>query len=155
MYSVVRTSVSQYLFCLFLQDGKGFNLGELVWGQVEGFSLWPAQVIGWKPKQPPTGMRMVQWFGDGLFSQVRCGEVALVHGAGPFTVWKVLPELHGVVIFSLLLPLFVLQQCKCKLPDFRPTLKGSRTLLVLPSASVPTHLQSCPSIRRPFSNAWR
>ncbi|XP_061115075.1 uncharacterized protein LOC133139515 [Conger conger] len=50
-------------------DGKGFNFGELVWGQVEGFSVWPAQVVGWRPKQPPTGMRMVQWFGDGLFSQ--------------------------------------------------------------------------------------
>ncbi|XP_064154116.1 uncharacterized protein LOC135233988 [Anguilla rostrata] len=51
-------------------DGKGFTVGELVWGEVEGFSLWPAQVIGRRFKQAPTGVRMVEWFGDGLFSEI-------------------------------------------------------------------------------------
>ncbi|KAJ8257349.1 hypothetical protein GJAV_G00184660 [Gymnothorax javanicus] len=51
-------------------DGKGFEVGEMVWGQVEGFSLWPALVVGWRSKQVPPDMRMVEWFGDGLLSEI-------------------------------------------------------------------------------------
>lgn len=54
-----------------LQDGKGFLTGELVWGKVKGFSWWPGMVMSWKTKSSPPGMRRVEWFGDGMFSEVR------------------------------------------------------------------------------------
>ncbi|XP_047450748.1 DNA (cytosine-5-)-methyltransferase 3 beta, duplicate a isoform X2 [Mugil cephalus] len=52
------------------QDGKGFLIGELIWGKVKGFSLWPGLVVSWKTKSAPPGMRRVEWFGDGMFSEV-------------------------------------------------------------------------------------
>uniref|UniRef100_A0A665TII0 DNA (cytosine-5-)-methyltransferase n=1 Tax=Echeneis naucrates TaxID=173247 RepID=A0A665TII0_ECHNA len=52
------------------QDGKGFLTGELVWGKVKGFSWWPGMVMPWKTKSSPPGMRRVEWFGDGMFSEV-------------------------------------------------------------------------------------
>ncbi|XP_038578809.1 DNA (cytosine-5-)-methyltransferase 3 beta, duplicate a isoform X3 [Micropterus salmoides] len=52
------------------QDGKGFLTGELVWGKVKGFSWWPGMVMAWKTKTAPPGMRRVEWFGDGMFSEI-------------------------------------------------------------------------------------
>ncbi|CAN9515439.1 unnamed protein product [Ophioblennius macclurei] len=52
------------------QDGKGFLTGELVWGKLKGFSWWPGLVVPWKTKTAPSGMRRVEWFGDGMFSEV-------------------------------------------------------------------------------------
>ncbi|XP_023610138.1 DNA (cytosine-5)-methyltransferase 3B isoform X4 [Myotis lucifugus] len=55
------------------QDGKEFGIGDLVWGKIKGFSWWPAMVVSWKvtsKRQAMAGMRWVQWFGDGKFSEV-------------------------------------------------------------------------------------
>ncbi|XP_054553058.1 DNA (cytosine-5)-methyltransferase 3B isoform X6 [Talpa occidentalis] len=55
------------------QDGKEFGIGDLVWGKIKGFSWWPAMVVSWKvtsKRQAMSGMRWVQWFGDGKFSEV-------------------------------------------------------------------------------------
>ncbi|XP_027501708.1 DNA (cytosine-5)-methyltransferase 3B isoform X3 [Corapipo altera] len=55
------------------QDGKDFGIGELVWGKIKGFSWWPAIVVSHKAtakRQAVSGMRWVQWFGDGKFSEV-------------------------------------------------------------------------------------
>ncbi|KQL12558.1 hypothetical protein AAES_36391 [Amazona aestiva] len=55
------------------QDGKDFGIGELVWGKIKGFSWWPAIVVSHRAaaKRPAaSGMRWVQWFGDGKFSEV-------------------------------------------------------------------------------------
>ncbi|XP_056130906.1 DNA (cytosine-5-)-methyltransferase 3 beta, duplicate a [Lampris incognitus] len=52
------------------QDGKGFLTGELVWGKLKGFSLWPGMVVTWKTKSAPPGLRRVEWFGDGMFSEI-------------------------------------------------------------------------------------
>ncbi|XP_049635123.1 DNA (cytosine-5)-methyltransferase 3B isoform X2 [Suncus etruscus] len=55
------------------QDGKEFGIGDLVWGKIKGFSWWPAMVVSWKAtskRQAMAGMRWVQWFGDGKFSEV-------------------------------------------------------------------------------------
>ncbi|XP_070765977.1 DNA (cytosine-5-)-methyltransferase 3 beta, duplicate a [Enoplosus armatus] len=52
------------------QDGKGFLTGELLWGKVKGFSWWPGMVMPWKTKSAPPGMRRVEWFGDGMFSEI-------------------------------------------------------------------------------------
>uniref|UniRef100_A0A8C8I2T5 DNA (cytosine-5-)-methyltransferase n=1 Tax=Oncorhynchus tshawytscha TaxID=74940 RepID=A0A8C8I2T5_ONCTS len=54
-----------------LIDGKGFPTGELVWGKVKGFSWWPGLVVLWKSnKAPPVSKRRVEWFGDGMFSEI-------------------------------------------------------------------------------------
>lgn len=42
-----------------------------MWGKVKGFSWWPGMVMPWKTKSSPPGMRRVEWFGDGMFSEVR------------------------------------------------------------------------------------
>ncbi|NXC15449.1 DNM3B methyltransferase, partial [Corythaeola cristata] len=55
------------------QDGKEFGIGELVWGKIKGFSWWPAIVVSYRAtakRQAAAGMRWVQWFGDGKFSEV-------------------------------------------------------------------------------------
>ncbi|MBZ3883883.1 DNA (cytosine-5)-methyltransferase 3B [Sciurus carolinensis] len=55
------------------QDGKEFGIGDLVWGKIKGFSWWPAIVVSWKTTskcQAMCGLRWVQWFGDGKFSEV-------------------------------------------------------------------------------------
>ncbi|XP_057685518.1 DNA (cytosine-5)-methyltransferase 3B isoform X2 [Corythoichthys intestinalis] len=54
-------------------DKKGFSVGELVWGKIKGFSWWPGMVVTWRAtgkRQASHGMRWLQWFGDGKFSEV-------------------------------------------------------------------------------------
>uniref|UniRef100_A0A8C2KTR5 DNA (cytosine-5-)-methyltransferase n=1 Tax=Cyprinus carpio TaxID=7962 RepID=A0A8C2KTR5_CYPCA len=51
-------------------DGKGYAIGELVWGKVKGFSWWPGLVVVWKGRVLPVSMRRVEWFGDGMFSEI-------------------------------------------------------------------------------------
>uniref|UniRef100_A0A8C2ZP47 DNA (cytosine-5-)-methyltransferase n=1 Tax=Cyclopterus lumpus TaxID=8103 RepID=A0A8C2ZP47_CYCLU len=54
-------------------DNKGFGIGELVWGKIKGFSWWPGIVVTWRAtgkRQASNGMRWLQWFGDGKFSEV-------------------------------------------------------------------------------------
>uniref|UniRef100_A0A669DXH6 DNA (cytosine-5-)-methyltransferase n=1 Tax=Oreochromis niloticus TaxID=8128 RepID=A0A669DXH6_ORENI len=56
-----------------VQDNKGFGIGELVWGKIKGFSWWPGIVVTWRAtgkRQASHGMRWLQWFGDGKFSEV-------------------------------------------------------------------------------------
>lgn len=55
------------------KDNKGFGIGELVWGKIKGFSWWPGMVVTWRvtgKRQASHGMRWLQWFGDGKFSEV-------------------------------------------------------------------------------------
>ncbi|XP_035996945.1 DNA (cytosine-5-)-methyltransferase 3 beta, duplicate a [Fundulus heteroclitus] len=59
-----RARHSQY------QDGKAFPVGELVWGKLSGMSMWPGLVMDWKSKHAPPGVRRVEWFGDGMFSEI-------------------------------------------------------------------------------------
>uniref|UniRef100_A0AAR2IL56 DNA (cytosine-5-)-methyltransferase n=1 Tax=Pygocentrus nattereri TaxID=42514 RepID=A0AAR2IL56_PYGNA len=49
---------------------KGFSIGELVWGKVKGFSWWPGLVVAWKSKTSPPSLRRVEWFGDGMYSEI-------------------------------------------------------------------------------------
>uniref|UniRef100_A0A8C7KGT0 DNA (cytosine-5-)-methyltransferase n=1 Tax=Oncorhynchus kisutch TaxID=8019 RepID=A0A8C7KGT0_ONCKI len=54
----------QYIF-----DEKGYNVGDLVWGPIRGFSLWPGTVQPWKGRQAAKSIRKVEWFGDGMLSE--------------------------------------------------------------------------------------
>lgn len=45
-----------------------------MWGKIKGFSWWPGIVVTWRAtgkRQATHGMRWLQWFGDGKFSEVR------------------------------------------------------------------------------------
>uniref|UniRef100_A0A8C7KNS8 DNA (cytosine-5-)-methyltransferase n=1 Tax=Oncorhynchus kisutch TaxID=8019 RepID=A0A8C7KNS8_ONCKI len=51
------------------QTIKGYNVGDLVWGPIRGFSLWPGTVQPWKGRQAAKSIRKVEWFGDGMLSE--------------------------------------------------------------------------------------
>ncbi|KAI5617036.1 dystrobrevin beta isoform 1, partial [Silurus asotus] len=54
-------------------DGRGFGIGELVWGKLRGFSWWPGRIVSWwmtERSRAAEGTRWVMWFGDGKFSVV-------------------------------------------------------------------------------------
>ncbi|XP_044066139.1 uncharacterized protein LOC122882624 isoform X5 [Siniperca chuatsi] len=44
--------------------------GELVWGQVEGFSLWPAIIVPCRGEVQLPGKRMVEWYGQRMSSWI-------------------------------------------------------------------------------------
>ncbi|XP_074498757.1 uncharacterized protein LOC141772022 isoform X2 [Sebastes fasciatus] len=46
-------------------------MGELVWGQVEGFSPWPAIIVPCRGENQLPESRMVEWYGQNMSSQVR------------------------------------------------------------------------------------
>ncbi|TDH10077.1 hypothetical protein EPR50_G00071120 [Perca flavescens] len=46
-------------------------MGELVWGQPEGFSLWPAIIVPFREELQHPESRMVEWYGQNMSSQVR------------------------------------------------------------------------------------
>lgn len=55
---------------------NGFMLGEMLWGKGKDFSWWPGMVVEWKGWSAPAHMRRVEWFGDGMFSEVRSWRTA-------------------------------------------------------------------------------
>ncbi|XP_039523652.1 DNA (cytosine-5)-methyltransferase 3A isoform X4 [Pimephales promelas] len=55
------------------EDGRGFGIGELVWGKLRGFSWWPGRIVSWLMtgrSRAAEGTRWVMWFGDSKFSVV-------------------------------------------------------------------------------------
>ncbi|XP_051729906.1 DNA (cytosine-5-)-methyltransferase 3 alpha a isoform X2 [Ctenopharyngodon idella] len=55
------------------EDGRGFGIGELIWGKLRGFSWWPGRIVSWwmtGRSRAAEGTRWVMWFGDGKFSVV-------------------------------------------------------------------------------------
>uniref|UniRef100_A0A674C1V7 DNA (cytosine-5-)-methyltransferase n=1 Tax=Salmo trutta TaxID=8032 RepID=A0A674C1V7_SALTR len=59
-----------YFSCLldtsFKHSQKGYNVGDLVWGQIDGYSLWPGIVQPWKGRQAAKNIRKIEW-GDIVF----------------------------------------------------------------------------------------
>lgn len=133
------------------QDNKGFGIGELVWGKIKGFSWWPGIVVTWRAtgkRQASHGMRWLQWFGDGKFSEVSDEES--------------LPAANCAS--SLFIPLPRPQPSPPLLP---PTLSAnvllvSRSLLTSwtpsppsPSSSASHPTPSWPPTAEPSSRRWR
>ncbi|XP_062314360.1 uncharacterized protein LOC134018441 isoform X2 [Osmerus eperlanus] len=54
----------------FYQDDGGYDVGELVWGHMEGCSMWPGVVRAWESRPVPSGVRRVEWYLDGMFSEI-------------------------------------------------------------------------------------
>uniref|UniRef100_A0A8C7ZVN4 DNA (cytosine-5-)-methyltransferase n=1 Tax=Oryzias sinensis TaxID=183150 RepID=A0A8C7ZVN4_9TELE len=82
-------------FFMCVQDNKGFCIGELVWGKIKGFSWWPGIVVTWRAtgkRQASHGMRWLQWFGDGKFSEVKTQSVVtIVHLMASVRAGKTFP----------------------------------------------------------------
>ncbi|MGH0142326.1 UNVERIFIED_CONTAM: hypothetical protein FKN15_039939 [Acipenser sinensis] len=52
-------------FGWFLQDDRGFGIGELIWGKLRGFSWWPGRIVSWwmtGRSRAAEGTRWVMWF---------------------------------------------------------------------------------------------
>lgn len=68
------------------QDGRGFGIGELVWGKLRGFSWWPGRIVSWwmtGRSRAAEGTRWVMWFGDGKFSVVSGPNGGGIRGSPP------------------------------------------------------------------------
>ncbi|XP_020482938.2 DNA (cytosine-5)-methyltransferase 3A isoform X6 [Labrus bergylta] len=54
-------------------DGRGFGIGELVWGKLRGYSWWPGRIVSWwvtGRSRAAEGTRWVMWFGEDKFSVI-------------------------------------------------------------------------------------
>ncbi|XP_054633382.1 uncharacterized protein LOC129181785 [Dunckerocampus dactyliophorus] len=49
-------------------SARQFSAGELVWGQLESYALWPAVVLSYQQDSPDR--KMVSWYGRSIFCQV-------------------------------------------------------------------------------------
>uniref|UniRef100_A0A4W5P221 DNA (cytosine-5-)-methyltransferase n=1 Tax=Hucho hucho TaxID=62062 RepID=A0A4W5P221_9TELE len=70
-------------------DGRGFSIGELVWGKLRGFSWWPGRIVSWwmtGRSRAAEGTRWVMWFGDGKFSVVSDEMMTTTTGHVPLQV---------------------------------------------------------------------
>ncbi|KAF0036026.1 hypothetical protein F2P81_011338 [Scophthalmus maximus] len=106
-------------------DNKGFGIGELVWGKIKGFSWWPGIVVTWRAtgkRQASHGMRWLQWFGDGKFSEVSAD------------------KLDSIIAF----PKFFSQASYTKLASYRRAI-----FQALESGKIRRHLKTCPRSNTP------
>uniref|UniRef100_A0A4W5M1D2 DNA (cytosine-5-)-methyltransferase n=1 Tax=Hucho hucho TaxID=62062 RepID=A0A4W5M1D2_9TELE len=55
------SSSGKIVLHIYRNDEKGYNVGDLVWGQIEGYSLWPGIVQPWKGRQAAKSIRKVEW----------------------------------------------------------------------------------------------
>ncbi|XP_058618306.1 DNA (cytosine-5-)-methyltransferase 3 beta, duplicate b.2 isoform X1 [Onychostoma macrolepis] len=53
----------------------GSTVGEMVWGPIEGFGLWPGLVQNWDSKKPCGSMRNVVFFGNRMQSEVQADDL--------------------------------------------------------------------------------
>ncbi|XP_036067962.1 DNA (cytosine-5)-methyltransferase 3B isoform X2 [Oryzias melastigma] len=61
---------------------SALSQGELVWGLIEGFAPWPGIVIPSKREPQLPGKRMVEWYGQGMSSQIS------LHGLKPYSAFS-------------------------------------------------------------------
>ncbi|KAG7229228.1 hypothetical protein INR49_013020 [Caranx melampygus] len=72
-YYISKRTREEWLAKWKMEDGRGFGIGELVWGKLRGFSWWPGRIVSWwmtGRSRAAEGTRWVMWFGDGKFSVV-------------------------------------------------------------------------------------
>uniref|UniRef100_A0A672RBC0 DNA (cytosine-5-)-methyltransferase n=1 Tax=Sinocyclocheilus grahami TaxID=75366 RepID=A0A672RBC0_SINGR len=50
-------------------------MGEMVWGPIEGFGLWPGLVQSWDSKRPCGSIRKVIFFGNRMLSEVQADDL--------------------------------------------------------------------------------
>uniref|UniRef100_A0A4W4EPG0 DNA (cytosine-5-)-methyltransferase n=1 Tax=Electrophorus electricus TaxID=8005 RepID=A0A4W4EPG0_ELEEL len=69
LYPEVTFHFSSQIKCGSLRMNR-FAEGEMIWGHVEGFAMWPGLVQQWPEKKSWGSMREVVWFGDRMVSKV-------------------------------------------------------------------------------------
>ncbi|XP_073679162.1 DNA (cytosine-5-)-methyltransferase beta, duplicate b.3 [Garra rufa] len=52
-----------------------YTVGEMVWGPIEGFGLWPGLVQNWDSKKPCGSMRKVIFFGNRMLSEIQVDDL--------------------------------------------------------------------------------
>ncbi|KAK7128668.1 hypothetical protein R3I94_017036 [Phoxinus phoxinus] len=52
-----------------------YTVGEMVWGQIEGFGLWPGLVQIWDSKRPYGSIRKVIFFGNRMLSEIQADDL--------------------------------------------------------------------------------
>uniref|UniRef100_A0A8C1VZF4 DNA (cytosine-5-)-methyltransferase n=1 Tax=Cyprinus carpio TaxID=7962 RepID=A0A8C1VZF4_CYPCA len=65
-------NVCSFVFVLCFD---GHAVGEMVWGPIEGFGLWPGLVQSWDSKRPCGSMRKVIFFGNRLLSEIQADDL--------------------------------------------------------------------------------
>uniref|UniRef100_A0A8C2HDV8 DNA (cytosine-5-)-methyltransferase n=1 Tax=Cyprinus carpio TaxID=7962 RepID=A0A8C2HDV8_CYPCA len=65
-------NVCSFVFVLCFD---GHAVGEMVWGPIEGFGLWPGLVQRWDSKRPCGSMRKVIFFGNRLLSEIQADDL--------------------------------------------------------------------------------
>uniref|UniRef100_A0A8C1U0P2 DNA (cytosine-5-)-methyltransferase n=1 Tax=Cyprinus carpio TaxID=7962 RepID=A0A8C1U0P2_CYPCA len=53
----------------------GYTVGEMVWGPIEGFGLWPGLVQSWDSKTPCGSMCKVIFFGNRMLSEIQVDDL--------------------------------------------------------------------------------
>uniref|UniRef100_A0A8C1VY19 DNA (cytosine-5-)-methyltransferase n=1 Tax=Cyprinus carpio TaxID=7962 RepID=A0A8C1VY19_CYPCA len=73
------STLSKTYFALLFARGSsicdGHAVGEMVWGPIEGFGLWPGLVQSWDSKRPCGSMRKVIFFGNRLLSEIQADDL--------------------------------------------------------------------------------
>uniref|UniRef100_A0A8C0YKG4 DNA (cytosine-5-)-methyltransferase n=1 Tax=Cyprinus carpio carpio TaxID=630221 RepID=A0A8C0YKG4_CYPCA len=54
---------------------RGYTVGEMVWGPIEGFGLWPGLVQSWDSKTPCGSMCKVIFFGNRMLSEIQVDDL--------------------------------------------------------------------------------
>uniref|UniRef100_A0A8C1YTZ9 DNA (cytosine-5-)-methyltransferase n=1 Tax=Cyprinus carpio TaxID=7962 RepID=A0A8C1YTZ9_CYPCA len=56
-------------------EQRGYTVGEMVWGPIEGFGLWPGLVQSWDSKTPCGSMCKVIFFGNRMLSEIQVDDL--------------------------------------------------------------------------------
>lgn len=61
-------------------DGRTINVGDIVWGKIQGFPWWPGRVLSISMRQKDKGVVIQQlahisWFGSSTMSHIQCSEL--------------------------------------------------------------------------------
>ncbi|KAL5017635.1 hypothetical protein ScPMuIL_007224 [Solemya velum] len=61
-------------------DGRTINVGDIVWGKIQGFPWWPGRVLSISMRQKDKGVVIQQlahisWFGSSTMSHIQCSDL--------------------------------------------------------------------------------
>uniref|UniRef100_A0A8C1U088 DNA (cytosine-5-)-methyltransferase n=1 Tax=Cyprinus carpio TaxID=7962 RepID=A0A8C1U088_CYPCA len=72
---VATFKAERYVRSLELDNKRGYTVGEMVWGPIEGFGLWPGLVQSWDSKTPCGSMCKVIFFGNRMLSEIQVDDL--------------------------------------------------------------------------------
>uniref|UniRef100_A0A8C0YS32 DNA (cytosine-5-)-methyltransferase n=1 Tax=Cyprinus carpio carpio TaxID=630221 RepID=A0A8C0YS32_CYPCA len=72
---VATFKAERHVRSLELDNKRGYTVGEMVWGPIEGFGLWPGLVQSWDSKTPCGSMCKVIFFGNRMLSEIQVDDL--------------------------------------------------------------------------------